>query len=539
MQARQGLSPSSMWGSRASSQSRDDEEHLGRVTSSEVRGLIDDDNAQMIQRKTIRLPVAAQLILEVAITATPHDYSELLSYGYTAVIDAAYDDSNRSNHPFFNAPNRSLESLATWRSIGALILADMPFEMLQSILDGSLPRRLLGNDDADAGLRYHYDDSSLEAYYVAMATKAELPDVSSWVLRSKSTPCPCFYVRYITNASGESLTPRQLKQVIRCMRDYVSGDPKHIDLCVLVDNVSRGTRSSRNDIAVGAHHFLQGSAVRIGRVIAFCNALDNLLDQNKSDHPQAQDLPFKHLFKYVGYTENEADRTKRHNTGDTNFLQAFFTNICRIQFKGEDGVPLYNWRTYIVAFPISVEESKLGEELFCQMTQSYYHTGIGFNIAPAGISVESAVQMPQAEWQQKSKVRNSHFRYQKQLKEEVDVNLKRYMDNTNNKSKSKVDHAEQQRTTLIHQRGQLHEENIALEAEAIPIREMDASMHSLREEQKKLEEACPEDMPELKKLLVRTHNEIKGFIREYAAGLYTDTVRETQLSPLSGSSESG
>jgi hypothetical protein len=47
---------------------------------------------------------------------------------------------------------------------------------------------------------------------------------------------------------------------------------------------------------------------------------------------------------------------------------------------------MFNFHTYIVAYPIDDTEVKLGEEILSRACKIYHHTGLGSNIRPAGTS---------------------------------------------------------------------------------------------------------------------------------------------------------
>ncbi|EOA82416.1 hypothetical protein ACJQWK_04656 [Exserohilum turcicum] len=90
------------------------------------------------------------------------------------------------------------------------------------------------------------------------------------------------------------------------------------------------------------------------------------------------------------------------------------------------GLPVFHWKTYIVGFPTSVEERQLGEEIYFQITQSYYDTGLGFNIAPAGLSIQSANKLSPDKSKQLRSIRNDSKTYQDQIQAEVNTSLPKY-----------------------------------------------------------------------------------------------------------------
>jgi hypothetical protein len=88
-------------------------------------------------------------------------------------------------------------------------------------------------------------------------------------------------------------------------------------------------------------------------------------------------LPFIHKAKYFGLTANNTDSDKDLYASETDWL--------KVEFHDEDGHPKFGPHHYVVGFPNSVDECHI-----CQIGSSYYYTGLGFNIQPAGVAVTSA-----------------------------------------------------------------------------------------------------------------------------------------------------
>ncbi|EDU51540.1 hypothetical protein Alg130_11599 [Pyrenophora tritici-repentis] len=244
--------------------------------------------------------------------------------------------------------------------------------MLQALLDGTLPQKVEVGDQSHSRLRAYFDDALFDDYLKAVSTKSRPPPISTWALRSKGNNSPAFYVRCFISDIGDSPTPRQFRTIIACTRQYISGDPDHAKLCLRIDNESRANRSDEEDITHGRHYFLAGSARGVEIIATFCGALEGLLNEG-DDH--TQDIPFPHMFKYIKYTEKEGAHNK----------------------------PIFKWKTYVIGYPISVDECKLGKELFARLTESYFNSDIGFNIAPAGLSLSRMEKLVQ---ERKQRVEN-------------------------------------------------------------------------------------------------------------------------------------
>jgi hypothetical protein len=364
------------------------------VTQREQNDIMTSRKDEEITRKTTNIPVS-NTILEVARREVVHnetDYAAILQqHGYTAVVDAAYGESRKMGHPFLSDnSNTPYTKLTDWRYNGVQILADTPLVILQSLLDDSLAEKVEGGDPSHHALADYFDQSNYVQFIQRATADSTGPHVNRWVKRHKVQFSPSFYVRILANANGQSPTPVQMRKVITRMRQYISGDLGYVDECVAIDNAFRSNRSDATNIRDRQHYFLEGSVQRVQVILTFCEALEDLLQTHAPPGSMAESMPFKYKVKYFGFTTNDSERNKRHDAGRTNWLKALYHSICKAEFHDADNQPEFTWHHYVIGFPVSVDECHLGEEIFCQIGCGYFHTGLGFNIQPAGISIGSA-----------------------------------------------------------------------------------------------------------------------------------------------------
>ncbi|KAJ4345024.1 hypothetical protein N0V95_006016 [Ascochyta clinopodiicola] len=129
---------------------------------------------------------------------------------------------------------------------------------------------------------------------------------------------------------------------------------------------------------------------RVEELWTFSVTLRRVLDDYGPAGSHLDDLPFNGTFKYFGFTAGYADRQKAHDRRRSSWLMALFDAVCRTLLRNPNGVPLFSFKHFVIAYPTSRIECQLGEELFCRIGSSYYYTGLGFNIQHAGVSVHSS-----------------------------------------------------------------------------------------------------------------------------------------------------
>jgi hypothetical protein len=467
-----------------------------------------------IARKSVNIPGSNAVFdrAKLDVVDQEHDVADLLRrYGYTAVVDAAYHQSRKASHPFFSPDSGfSCPDIANWRALGVQILSDTPLVMLQAVLDDSRTDKVMSGDAAHAALSDYFDQEKFEEFAARPPSTAGLR-TNRWVLRHKSQFAPAFHVRVLADAQGESPTPVQLRRVILRMRQYVSGNADYIDECVAIDNISRSTRSDRISIAERQHYFLDGSTQRVQAILTFCEALDLLLQTHAPPRSPQESLPFKYKLKYFGFTVNDTVRSRNHEAGNTNWLKSFFHSICRVEFKDADDQPVFYWHHHVIGFATSVEECHLGEELFCQIGSGYYQTGLGFNIQPAGLSVNSAYledctpKEAAQVWKHVLRWREEGPDFGDQLYHELNICIPVYKQAVIAKRDAQRQ-AKQRKQDLVETRDRLRSEIDSIRDRTPTEADVRDEIRTVQDTARRIEQECSQKLPEgIQDMLRRSH----------------------------------
>jgi hypothetical protein len=380
-----------------------------RLPAAEVQNL----GANAEPPKTVRLPISDAIVRRTERDVNLSDhlyYNTLEEYGYVGVIDTAYQVSQDALHPYHNGKDyKGFKSLAAWRSIGAGLLGDIPLSLLQALLDGTLDAKVKSEDSEDE---------------VATEVKKYFTDGSSyWKMRQQGAFAPVHYVRIFADSAGNSPSHRQLSLVLSSLRKYVSGDPRYDQVCADIDNTTRTNRTDAAAIRKGHHHFFNGSISRVRHLHTFIAAQQAYLD---TIAPEAQDKPIPDPLQYVGFTTNIARRASEHADGESSWLMTLFSAVCRRLFQRPDRIPMFEFETFVVAFPINRDECHLGEELLCRLCKSYYYNGTGFNIQAGGMSevAPKLEELPEsgarALWHDRLMFRNESPVFEKQVVDDIE-----------------------------------------------------------------------------------------------------------------------
>jgi hypothetical protein len=324
---------------------------------------------------SVNLPLSEELgrqaLSRVALSEYPFN-ERLNGYGYTAVIDTSFKISSNVGHPFIKTnKEREFKSLRNWRLIGSLLLADIPLCLLHSLLDGTLDTKVKIDTPANAEVSEHFNEHNY------------------WQTRSEGDFAPVHYVRIFADADGDSPTPAQLYMVLDDLDRYASGEQEDDEICAEIDTQVGVFAQDAQSIRQGCHRYFDGSSDRVQVLLTFITAMRQRLDEIPQDR---HDQPLPYPLKYIGFSINLSRRTSAHNYRSSSWLMALFFAACKRLFKNDDddsdddGLPLFEFSTYAIAYPIDRDECKLGEELLCRMCDSYYYSGLGFNIQPGGLS---------------------------------------------------------------------------------------------------------------------------------------------------------
>jgi hypothetical protein len=367
------------------------------VTADEANELIQNSNPSSYVE--LPLPDDAALTARQRARLAEHHFTEALDkYGYTAVVDLAFQNSKGAEHRFH--ADSYFKSLELWRTSGICLLGDIPLHLLRSLLDGTLNVKVAGQD------------AELHGYFTG----------GYWTARQSGSFAPIHYVRIFGDRHGKSPSPRQLFLVLDDLAKYVSGDPQHDDTCAEIDGMSGRSRSEAADIREGLHHFFEGSVGRPPVLLTFIEAHKAYLATIADDQ---HDQPIPHPLQYVGFTTSVGRRAAEHDNGSTSWLTSLFDAVCRRLFQRPDGGPVFRFELYVVAFPVSRDECKLGEELLSRMCKSYFYTGLGFNIQAAGVSSVDGKLKDLSEakaasaWQDRLMLRDASPQFGRQIAEDI------------------------------------------------------------------------------------------------------------------------
>ncbi|KAL1612899.1 hypothetical protein SLS60_001129 [Paraconiothyrium brasiliense] len=364
-----------------------------KLSSTELREV----QAATKSRNPMKLPASATTlqIARLHVQLDDSRYAEThQSFGYTALVsygtsnapevsnmagqvDLAYQASKAAEHVFF-AHKSAFKQIESWRQHGILILASIPKRILLPLLDGSFSRRIMSPSATQPDLKMFW------------AVNDDRDQMSSWARRAnqKGDFVPALYVRELVDDRGQSPTVKQLRKMVLHLRGYLSGDPRLHQQNADIDNQSRLNRSDKKSIASGLHYHLQGSPTRVQNAHTFADALERRLEALAPVGSAGEDIPLPTPLRYFGYSANEIDRQKAHESGKT-FLSALALDILKYEYQDSNGVPEFRFETRVFAFLTNREECSIGEELFTRVGGGYFYTGRGFNIADAGVSCAS------------------------------------------------------------------------------------------------------------------------------------------------------
>jgi hypothetical protein len=313
-------------------------------------------------------------IAEAEIRPTAYDYNRINNeYCFNAIVRAAYDESEKAGHPYTQPhKHEDLADVKTWLDLGCDMLASIPRDILEAVLDGTLACKV----ETKHGVLHEYFDKT---------TDPDPENWNAWIARSQSEFAPCIYLRQLVDAQGLSPEAHILRSVARRLREYVSGDPEFHETNAKIDSMTRG-KSTPNCISRGLHHHLKGVQERVKQTLTFASALDQYVDTVAPADSTPYNAPIPHPLSYIGFAVNQEEREKAHKThSSTNWISALVDDILKFEYKG-----VFGFKTFPICYLASYNECRIGEELFTRICSGYWYTGRGFNIAPAGISVKSA-----------------------------------------------------------------------------------------------------------------------------------------------------
>ncbi|KAF2109966.1 hypothetical protein BDV96DRAFT_584879 [Lophiotrema nucula] len=473
-------------------------EPLEPISRREIELLKKSINKDQKRQVPVTLPAPSSIYdaARAKVQLVDFDYANILrTYGYVAMIDAAYSESRKAGHPFHQDPDDQLADLEFWRYHGLNILASTPRKILESVLTGDLPNKTSSEGSPDEELLHYFDQED------------EQPK-SSWRARQDASFAPCAYVRYLVDSSGKTLTGNELRLVVQRMREYVSGDPQFDQQNAKIDNESRhGQHTTAEDIRAGHHYHLDGTESRVQIILATCFAIEVYLD-TLLKKPLDAEAPLPRPVCCFGYAAKGRHRLEQHTLGNTSFISALILGICKREFRA-NGVPIFSMKGLVICYFINWLECKLGEELFSRIGGSYYYTGTGLNVAPAGLSNASGNlgqhthNEANDKWQQCVEFRYKYGDYVPQLRKELKEQLPVYQQ-LKEAGPSRRDQKQQLKAEIK----SLSESNLKLKDEVA------AAYGEMQAEHRAAIEAIPEEQSELRRGLeshfLTVETEFKG-----------------------------
>ncbi|PVI01240.1 hypothetical protein DM02DRAFT_727989 [Periconia macrospinosa] len=293
-------------------------------------------------------------------------YADALEDSLLAVIVLAWQHALSVNPGFAMDTDRQ-----EWVFLGVAILASIPLTMLKLFVGHNLAAALRG------GYVGRFD-----------TLRAHMEPEGAWMQQGQGD-APVIYVVSLVSrdALGSGPTVQQLREVVRLLLEYIEGKAS----AIVVDNAIRSPKGRETlalDIQAGTQKYLcktkdgrrVPSANRREVIRIFANALGERLaledDETRHIHPPLQ---------YVGYAFNFAKREAQHQTGESNYLMHLVNSICQVLYPAT-----FNLEAHPICYLAEEKEVPFAELLLSLVTNTFYTTGRGFNIATPGLSNASA-----------------------------------------------------------------------------------------------------------------------------------------------------
>jgi hypothetical protein len=341
------------------------------ISNREIRGLDIPARTSARKHSAVSLPLNEDDIIEAEAAVRPYNtkFGALWKkYGYTAVIDTAFRDAKKAQHPLTD-PAKSLGNVTKWRRYGLPLLASSHEDVMQCLYGEGIAPQVALRD-------------SLRTLFESSGDNVE--GQSKWMQRYSQVFAPCLYVLELVDSDKQAPTPTEGRRVIELLRQYVSGDDQFATQNAEIDSLSRTVDATEDDIKEGFHFFLGGHENRAAKILTFCTALETLLENYAGI---ANDLPLPWTFKYVGYA-NKASHHFANYSQDSN--QSWFSELLRNVFRYLDPDRGFQLDSHVIFFCAHPDECKIGEELVSRSAQAYFDSGTGMGVAAAGVNVNSS-----------------------------------------------------------------------------------------------------------------------------------------------------
>ena len=226
---------------------------------------------------------------------------------------------------------------------------------------------------------------------VVYQNNLDIQDHLDMLYTHAAEPSPSIYIYTIVDRQGEHVSADHLAQVSRVLRTYARPKPPYVDK---VDYETWSTTVSMIDGAFGERvesideptfqpRYLPSTrddtTSRRRTLLTFLDGMDaQLLKPNVEQNG----LPLQ----YIGYAMDAQAREAQHQKrgASSNWLSTL------VQSTLEALNPrIYHMRLRVICPIVDPSQGVIAECVLTRLANSYYHGGRGFNIAPAGKSMES------------------------------------------------------------------------------------------------------------------------------------------------------
>ncbi|KAI4909909.1 uncharacterized protein J4E92_010525 [Alternaria infectoria] len=316
----------------------------------------------------------------------PSQFAGLVSYGYTALVDAVFNYEFKRRHPKTN------DGPDTWRRACVPILASLPDGVLQGIIDGDLAKKYR---QGDADLVELYGSNRPSSSHSDESHETSDISTTAW-MDNASIVAPGHYVRYfVSPITGLPPTMSELLAIIQTLQVYLVESPSDIEVGLGIDNAKRNV-SDDSDIRAGKHKFLCSSSRNPSdarrRILAdFCQIVKDRIKAVPSEFLDHRD---SRALAYVGYALRVLDRLREHGASaeKSSFIMPLLENTAIYL------VMPYRWDSFPVSFAVNADEAALGEMLINGLSLGYTDSGFGVAGHPAGLNVTSTAQAKREHW---------------------------------------------------------------------------------------------------------------------------------------------
>ncbi|KAK7525709.1 uncharacterized protein IWZ02DRAFT_431249 [Phyllosticta citriasiana] len=252
---------------------------------------------------------------------------------------------------------------------GFNILASTNNHVLQAVIEGTIPKAMIGN--TNPALKRFLQDSMAEVRAHSEAKQHQ----------------PVIYVQYLANAQGESPTVNELKEIISLVKRYIDGGDQDVEFACIIDTARDLPSKKKIRWDYGERRYLgQYAKDRKVRANDFCNAV---LARCQGCDGNSRPRPFSE----VGYTNQARTRLQSHLKHESsNWLMNLVDAICAVHFRS------YKIQQFVIYKIWDDMQSSVAEIIFNRLAQSPLETGFGFAYYPAGRSTFSSETVPSRQY---------------------------------------------------------------------------------------------------------------------------------------------